>query len=74
MRKIVTTSFSEAVAEDIKRRAKAKNISVSRYFLHLYEMEKNMISEDEIVDIRIKTLSEHEKGKTELLHSLSDLL
>lgn len=74
MRKILTTSLPNEIVEDIKERAKTKNISVSRYFLHLYEMEKDMISEEDILERKERAHDDYKKGETQILNSLADLV
>ncbi|MCF7906038.1 hypothetical protein K9L63_02515 [Candidatus Gracilibacteria bacterium] len=74
MRKIISASFPEKVATDIKKRAKKKNVSVSSYFLYLYEIEKDMIGEEEIIALRDQARKDYLRGKTRAIGSLSDLM
>ncbi len=74
MRKVLSASFPEGVAVDIKKRAKRKNVSVSSYFLYLYEIEKDMIGEDEIVRLRDQARADYTRGKTKAVRSLSELI
>ena len=74
MRKILSASFPAKVVVDIKKRAKEKNVSVSSYFLYLYEIEKDMIGEEELVALRDQARSDYKHGKTMAVRSLADLM
>lgn len=73
MRQVLSVSFPTNVVTDIKRRAKKKKVTVSSYFLYLYEIEKEMISEEEIIVMRDQARSDYKKGKTQVIKSLADL-
>ncbi len=73
MRQVLSASFPTNVVTDIKRRAKKKKVTVSSYFLYLYEIEKDMISEEEIIVMRDKARSNYKRGKTKVIKSLADL-
>jgi hypothetical protein len=75
MRQVVSVSFPEKEAQNIKKVAKRRNITVSSYFLSLHKMaEEEMITEDDILKMRDKALAEHKAGKTILIESLSELI
>lgn len=74
MRQVLSTSFPANVISDIKKRAKEKNVSVSSYFLHLYEIEKEMISEGDLLERAEQAKENYKKGKVMKINSLADLM
>ncbi len=73
MRSVLTISIPEDKKKDLERRAKKAGKTVSAYVVSVLEMEKQMISEDELVAIVKEGMREHKAGKTKLLKSLKDL-
>lgn len=74
MRQVLSASFPENVVSDIKRRAKEKNVSVSSYFLYLYEIEKEMIGEDELLKRVERAKENYKTGNVMKINSLADLM
>lgn len=74
MRSILNISLPTEKKEEIIKRAKKANKSTSAYILHMFELEKNLISEDELVKIANKAEKDYKEGKTKSLQTLEDLM
>ncbi|MDP2642752.1 MAG: hypothetical protein Q8P62_02840 [Candidatus Peregrinibacteria bacterium] len=64
---------SEKKAE-LEKRAKKAGKTVSSYVMYLADLEKNMISEDELVEIVKLSEAAYKAGKTKVVSSLSELM
>lgn len=73
MRSILSVSLSPDKKKEIEQRAKKANKSVSAYIVHIIDLEKNLISEDELVQMAKLATKEYKSGKTKKLRSLADL-
>jgi len=56
------------------RRAKRANKNVSAYLLYAFELEKSLISEDELLVMKKRAEADYAAGKTKKLKSLADLM
>lgn len=74
MRAILTTSLPQKTVKEIKQKAKKMGISVSSFILYLISLEKDLISEDEILKMAKQAKQAHKQGKTKKLNSLADLM
>ncbi len=73
-RAILNISVPEAVKKDIVRRAKKSKSTLSAYILRAVELERNLISEDELLKRAKRAMKEYRAGKTKVLRSLEDLM
>lgn len=74
MRSILNISLPAEKKEEIIKRAKKANKSTSAYILHMFELEKNLISEDELIKMANKAEKDYKEGKTNKLDNLEDLM
>lgn len=74
MRSVLSISLSAEKKKEIEERAKKAHKSTSAYIVHVVELEKSLISEDELVKIANKAESDYRAGKTKKLKSLTDLM
>lgn len=74
MRSIVNISLPPEQKKQIEQRAKKAGKSVSAYILYAVELEKSLISEDELVTMAQQAEVDYKKGKTKELRSLADLM
>ncbi len=74
MRGILTASLPPEVIAHIRSKAKKKGVSISQLILHLFHLEKDMISEEELLASLKEAEKEHRQGKTRRVHSLRDLM
>lgn len=74
MRSILSISLPKEKKEEVLSRAKAANKTVSAYFMYMLELEKNLISEDELVAMAGQAEKDYAAGKTKPLKSLKDLM
>lgn len=75
MRKIINISLPEEIAKKVKSRAKTAGFrSVSGYFKSLVEMDQNLISEDELLEMVKEADREYKKGTLKECKSLYDLI
>lgn len=74
MRKVLSLSMPKKMAEDIKNIAKERGFdSVSAYIKHLVKLDKDLISETELLKSIKKARKEYKEGEAQELKSLSDL-
>lgn len=73
-RAILNISLPDLVKKDIVRRAKKAKTTLSGYVLHALELEKSLISEDELLKRAKRAMKEYKAGKTKVLRSLEDLM
>lgn len=74
MRSVLSISIPQSQKAEIERRAKRANRSTSAYIIYAVELEKSLISEDELVEMAAKAEADYKAGKTEELTSLVDLM
>lgn len=74
MRSVLTVSLPPQVKADIEARAKKAEKTVSSYIIYTVELEKKLISEDELVKMARKAEKDYKSGKTKKLASLADLM
>jgi hypothetical protein len=74
MRSILTISLPKAKKDMLVKRAKKAGKNVSAYILSIIEMEQNLISEDELVEICKKGLKDYKEGKTKIFNPTKDYL
>jgi hypothetical protein len=74
MRSILSISIPKEKKMEIEARAKRANISTSAYIVRIVELEKSLISEDEIIKASKKAENDYKKGKTRKLKSLKNLM
>lgn len=74
MRSVLSISLPEDKKKEIEERAKKANKSTSAYIIYVVELEKQLISEDEIVKMAKKAEKDYKSGKTKKLKSLADLV
>lgn len=74
MRSILSISLPEEKKKEIERRAKKADQTTSAYIIRIVELEKNLISEDELVEMAKKAEKDYESEKTKKLTSLSALM
>lgn len=74
MRSILNISLPAGKKEEILKRAKKANKSTSAYILHMFELEKTLISEDKLIKMANKAEKDYKEGKTKLLQNLEDLM
>lgn len=74
MRSILSVSLPAEKKKDIEARAKKANKTMSSYIMYVVELEKNLISEDELITKAKKAEKDYKTGKTKELSSLADLM
>lgn len=74
MRSIITISVSPQKKKAIEKRAKRMGKTTSAYVLNALELEKQLISEDELLEMAKTAEKEFKTGKTKKLSSLQDLM
>lgn len=74
MRAVLSISLPKEKKEEIEERARSVNQSVSAYLLQAFELEKSLISEDELLMMAQKAKKDYEAKKTKKLGSLADLM
>lgn len=74
MRSILSISLPADKKKEIEERAKKANKTTSSYIIHVMELEKSLISEDELVEMAIKAERDYKAGKAKKLESLKDLM
>lgn len=73
MRSILNISLPQDKKLEIEKRAQKAGKTVSAYILSIVELEKELISEDELVAMAKEADREYKAGKTKVLKSLKDL-
>ncbi len=74
MRSVLSISLPAEKKKEIEERAKKMNQSTSAYLIRVFELEKSLISEDELVKMAQKAEKNYKAGETKKLGSLSDLM
>lgn len=74
MRSILNVSLPAKTKSEIEKRAKKSGKSLSAYVLHALEVEKNLITEDELLQMSAQADADYKKGKVKVLKSLKNLL
>ncbi|MCK9186523.1 hypothetical protein M0P48_03735 [Candidatus Gracilibacteria bacterium] len=74
MRSILSISLPAEKKVELEKRAKKAGKTVSAYVVYLADFEKNMISEDELVEIVKESEAAYMAGKTKVVSSLSELM
>ena len=74
MRSVLSISLPQKIKKEIQERAKKSKKTVSAYFIDIFELERSLISEKELLEIAIQAEKDYKTGKTKKLESLSDLI
>ncbi len=79
MRATTTISFpNEKILHNAKRIAIKKGFkNFSSYLtklINIDQIEENIITEDDVLDLEKKFMQDHKQGQTKILNSLSDLI
>jgi hypothetical protein len=75
MRQVLSLSLSEQITKEIKISSKQRGFnSVSAYVKYLFELDKNLISEKELLSAVKEARKEYQNGKTVKAKSIADLL
>lgn len=74
MRSVLSISLPPEKKKEIEERAKKADKTVSAYLIQAVELEKSLISEDELVKMSKKAEKDYLTGKTKNLTSLADLM
>jgi len=74
MRSVLSVSLPEDKKKEIEERAKKANKSTSAYIIYVVDLEKQLISEDDLVKMSKKAEKDYKEGKTKKLKSLADLM
>lgn len=73
MRSILSISLPEEKKREIEKRAKKANQTTSSYIIRIVELEKSLISEEELIKMATRAEKDYRAGKTKRLTSLTDL-
>ena len=74
MRSILSISLPAEKKKEIEARAKKMNQSTSAYIVRVFELEKSLISEEELLQMAKKAERDYKAGKTKKMVSLADLM
>ena len=74
MRSVLSVSLPKEKKKEIEERAKKANKTTSAYIIYVVELEKQLISEDELVKMSKKAEKDYKSGKTKKIKSLADLV
>lgn len=74
MRSVLSISLPAEKKKEIEERAKKTHKSTSAYIMYVVELEKKLISEQELVKMAKKAEKDYKSGKTKKLKSLADLI
>jgi hypothetical protein len=75
MRQVLSLSLPEQITKEIKSSSKKRGFSsVSGYVKYLFELDKNLISEKELLRSVKEARREYKNGKTVKAKSIADLL
>ncbi|MBD3331176.1 ribbon-helix-helix protein, CopG family [Candidatus Peregrinibacteria bacterium] len=74
MRSVLSISLPEETKKEIQRRAKKANKTTSEYIIQIVQLEKSLISEDELLKMAKESEKDYKSGKTKKLKSLADLM
>ena len=73
MRSVLSISISPVAVRRIKKRAKAKGMTVSAYLVRLADVEETMISEEELMEDIRQGEEDRRQGKGTILRSDEDV-
>ncbi|MBU1164616.1 hypothetical protein KKA15_03575 [Patescibacteria group bacterium] len=75
MRQVLSLSLSKQTTKEIKKNAKQRGFdSVSSYVKYLFNLDKNLISETELLNSIKEARKEYKEGKSIKARSLADLV
>jgi Arc/MetJ-type ribon-helix-helix transcriptional regulator len=75
MRQILSLSLPESLSEEIKKNAKLRGFnSVSGYIKYLFDLDKDLISDRQLLSSVKEARKEYQQGETIKAKSLADLL
>jgi len=75
MRQVISLSFAENIAKEVKILSKKRGyFSVSKYIQGLVEMDKEIISEQELLNSIKHSRREYKKGKAITAKSMAELV
>ena len=75
MRQVLSLSLPEQITKEIKVSSKQRGFSsVSGYVKYLFELDKNLISEKELLSSIKEARKEYKQGKIIKARSIADLL
>lgn len=74
MRSVLSISLPEETKKEIQWRAKKANKTTSEYIIQIVQLEKSLISEDELLKMAKEAEKDYKAGKTKKLKSLADLI
>lgn len=74
MRSVLSISLPIEKKKEIEERARKTNQTTSAYIIRVLELEKSLISEDELLQMANKAENDYKTGKTKKLNSLADLI
>jgi metal-responsive CopG/Arc/MetJ family transcriptional regulator len=75
MRQVISLSFAENIAKEVKILSKKRGyFSVSKYIQDLVEMDKEIISEQELLSSIKQSRQEYKKGKAITAKSMAELI
>jgi len=75
MRQVISLSFTENIAKEVKILSKKRGyLSISKYIQDLVEMDRDIISERELLNSIKQSRQEYKKGKIIAAKSMSELI
>ncbi|MFC1616236.1 hypothetical protein ACFL21_03775 [Patescibacteria group bacterium] len=74
MRSVLSISLPQETKKEIEKRAKKSKKTVSAYIIHVFQIEKSLISEKELSKMAIQAEKDYQAGKTKKLKSIADLM
>lgn len=74
MREVLTISLPKEKKKEIMQRAKKAGMTVSAYIISALELEEQLISEDELLEMAKEAERAYREGRTKVLKSHRDLM
>ena len=74
MRSVLSISLPAEKKKEIEGRAKKASQTISAYIIQVVELEKSLISEDELKEMADAAEKDYKAGRTKKLVSLADLM
>ncbi len=74
MRAILSLSLPQKERKELESRAKKANKTLSAYVLDALAIVKELMSEEELLEIAKQAKKDYKNGKTKVLSSLEDLM
>lgn len=74
MRSILNISLQPGKKKEIEDRAQKANMTVSGYILYAVQLEEDLISEDELLEMARRAERDYKTAKTKQLKSFADLV